>query len=151
MAGKCSICARDDRSALDRRLAAGTPTRALAAECGASPDALRRHKAHHLPVRLLQRQALAEARATLDVAKILGLATASAVAVLETAQDGGRPDLILRAVDRLLACCALQARIAELVDADELRERLIRLEDQLTGIAPRPGARPYGGRTPWPN
>ena len=115
MARSCTVCALppDRRREVDQRLAAGTGLRALSAEFRVSEDALGRHAKAHLPVRLLQRQAVAEAREAVDVAAILGRCAGAAVAVLEEAQRAGRLDVVLRAVDRLLGCAALQARVAD--------------------------------------
>lgn len=146
----CSICARDDRHDLDRRLAAGAPVKTLAAERGVSPDALRRHQRAHLPVRLVQQEVLREARDTLDVGRLLAAANGATVEVLAQARQTNRPDLVLRAVDRLLACLLLQVRITEAADAAELQERLVALEEKLAGAGVGPGITRRLGGAGWP-
>lgn len=48
MPRRCSICDHPDREAINRELSSGGAIGTIAAVFGASPDALKRHKANHL-------------------------------------------------------------------------------------------------------
>jgi hypothetical protein len=52
MGRSCSVCTRDDRDDLERRLVAGDPIRQIARQSGVGRDALTRHAAAHLPTSL---------------------------------------------------------------------------------------------------
>ena len=131
MPRRCSVCTHPERPAIDRALVAGESVPALSAQTGVSQDALKRHRQGHLPVALLQRQALAEARGVVDLARTLAVVHGAALAVLDAAQRDGRPETALRAVDRLLATATFVVRLHELVDADALAARLDALEAAL--------------------
>lgn len=49
----CSICSHAEREAIDRALTESTPNRRIAAQFGVTEQALRRHKAGHLPAALV--------------------------------------------------------------------------------------------------
>jgi hypothetical protein len=144
MARGCTICANPSRPLLDRRLASGAAIPPLAAEYGVSKDALRRHQRAHLPLQLVRQQVLEQARDCLDVTRLLALANGASVEVLRQARDARRPDVVLRAVDRVLACLHVQLRLTEQVDATALGERLVTLEERLAQL---PNAR--GGAFRW--
>jgi hypothetical protein len=63
----CSICAHPERAAIEKALVAGTSSRQCAALYRVSPDAVERHKAAHLPVRLVSAQEAQEEADALDV------------------------------------------------------------------------------------
>lgn len=52
MARSCSICCHPQRGAIDRDLLAGVPNRRIAAQRAVSEQAVRRHRATHLPEHL---------------------------------------------------------------------------------------------------
>ncbi len=140
----CTICRHDQRPALDRALAAGGSPRALGAEYGVSPDALKRHRAH-VPVPVVQRQALAEAQAGLDIARQLAAINRVALAILQDARQAGRPDVALRAIDRVQRQLEFQRK---LIETEELEERIAALEAH-TAPGPQAQAHTHTGGHTW--
>ena len=67
MARSCSVCARNDRAAIDRALVGGEPVLAIARRLSVSDDAVQRHKRDHIPVRLAEARRADDAAASIDV------------------------------------------------------------------------------------
>jgi hypothetical protein len=61
----CTVCAHEQRPAIDAALIRGQPMSALAAHYSVSPDALSRHNAGHVP------EHVAKARATEEVGQAI--------------------------------------------------------------------------------
>jgi hypothetical protein len=137
----CSVCVHPERQAIDTALAAGGPLRALGAKYGVSPDALKRHKAAHLPVRLVQKQVLREAQGGLDLTRQLVDVNAAALEILAEARDAAQPETALRAIDRVVKTLDLQAR---LVESQHLEERIAALEAKAAAAPPPVGGRRWG-------
>ena len=117
MARACNVCIHPQRKAIDRALVSGEPGPSVSAKWGVSPDSVKRHKAAHLPLRLVQQQTLDEAREALDVMQQLKAINAASVQVLRDARNGGQGGLVLAAVDRVLRQLEFQAKL--LGDLDE--------------------------------
>ena len=117
MARACNVCVHPQRKAIDQALVSGEPGPSVSAKWGVSPDSVKRHKAAHLPLRLVQQQTLDEAREALDVMHQLKAINAASVQVLRDARNGGQGGLVLAAVDRVLRQLELQAKL--LGDLDE--------------------------------
>jgi len=60
MPRSCATCEHPEREAIDRALVGGASNRLLASLYGVSEAAVRRHKANHLPARLVVAQAAEE-------------------------------------------------------------------------------------------
>jgi len=60
MPRSCTICTHPDRTAIDEALVGGVAFPALVAEYRVSKDSLSRHKANHLPAKLVMAQAAEE-------------------------------------------------------------------------------------------
>src|SRR5262245_50698377 len=56
----CTVCTHPDREAIDEGLVAGEPNRRIAARHGVTEQAVRRHKAEHLPASLTRAQEAAD-------------------------------------------------------------------------------------------
>jgi len=56
----CTVCNHAERAAIDKSLVDGVPFRTIAQQFGTSATALHRHKAEHLPAKLVKAQAAAE-------------------------------------------------------------------------------------------
>jgi len=135
------VCTHGERAAIDRALVAGTPLPAISAEFRVSPDALNRHRAAHLPVRLVLRQALDEAAEGLDITRQLVEVNAAALAILREAREGAQPEVALRAIDRVIKTLEVQVR---LVEAADLETRLGALEAHLRGQQHEKGSSQWG-------
>jgi hypothetical protein len=117
----CLVCVHPQRKAIDRALVSGEPGPSVSAKWGVSPDSVKRHKAAHLPLRLVQQQTLDEAREALDVMQQLKAINAASLEVLRKARDGGQGALVLVAVDRVLRQLEFQAKLmGELSDAPQV-------------------------------
>ncbi len=62
----CTICAHPQRQSIDQALVAGEPYRAIARRFAASPEAVLRHKAAHLPADLLKAREVEQETRALD-------------------------------------------------------------------------------------
>lgn len=60
MGRTCTICRHPDRASIEEALVRGEPFRLIAARYGLSPQALRRHKAAHLPPALARAKGVEE-------------------------------------------------------------------------------------------
>ena len=83
----CTVCTHPDRPGIDQRLLAGEPNRRIAAQCAVTEQALRRHKADHVPARLAR---AAEAKEVASAGSLLEQMRAlqeKTLAILEAATD----------------------------------------------------------------
>ena len=60
MPRKCSVCEHPEREAIDRALVGDSSNLSLSSVFAVSEQALRRHKANHLPAKLVMAQAAEE-------------------------------------------------------------------------------------------
>lgn len=67
MARTCTVCTHPERPAIDRALVEGDAYRDIARQFGVSKDALQRHRAEHLPARLVQAKAAQDVSDAVDV------------------------------------------------------------------------------------
>lgn len=89
MAGICSICHHPDRQAIDEGILAGTAYRTLKEQYGISLAAINRHRASHLPERLVKAVEAAEvASADTLLDQVRDLQT-RALRILEQAEASG--------------------------------------------------------------
>jgi len=68
----CTVCAHEERAAIDRAVVGGTACREVAALYRVSADAVERHAAKHLPKMLVEARYAAEEAHALDVMEELG-------------------------------------------------------------------------------
>lgn len=90
MPRSCTVCSHPNREALDRALVEGTAFPALVAEYRVSKDALSRHKANHLPAKLVMAEKateVAEADELLDQVQDLQARTLSILEEAETTKQ----------------------------------------------------------------
>jgi hypothetical protein len=116
MGRSCTICAREDRDELERRLVAGEPVRQISRQAAVSRDALARHAASHLPATIGR---LRDAGETLEGARVLNRLEAlfaESRAVLATTRREGRHTISLGAIRELRATAELIARITGELD-----------------------------------
>src|SRR5688500_7599726 len=144
----CTVCTHPQRSAIERRLVAESGAyRDIARQWRLSKDALARHKAEHLPTRLVQAQEAENVAQALDVVQQLKAINAATLAVLKEARERHDGDLALKAVDRVQRQIELQAKL--LGDLDERPQVNIHVSAEwieirallVSTLAPYPAAR----------
>ena len=107
----CSVCARPDHPAVDRALVAGEPFRRIAARFGLSEQAVRRHRAEHLPETLALAAGAAEAARAADLLLELQALRAKAYGLLLKAEAAGDLRTALAGVREARACLELLAEL----------------------------------------
>jgi hypothetical protein len=94
----CTICTHPEREAIDEALVGGIAFPALVAKYRVSKDSLSRHKANHLPARLVMAQAaeeVAQADTLLDQVRDL---QRRALEILDKAEEAGELRTALGAI-----------------------------------------------------
>jgi hypothetical protein len=107
----CTVCSHLARKAIDEALVEGVAFPALAAKYGVSKDALSRHKAKHLPAKLVMAQAaeeVAQADSLLDQVRDL---QARAHRILDKAESAGDLRAALGAIREARGNLELLARL----------------------------------------
>ena len=107
----CTICKHEAIKDINSALVRGEPYRDIARQHGVSKDALRRHKASHLP-KLLRRakDATNEAQATDLLAELRSL-QAKSMKILETAESSGNLRVALTAIRETRSTLELLAKL----------------------------------------
>ncbi len=131
MARTCTVCVHAEREAIDAALVAGEPYRGIAQRFGASPDAVLRHKAEHLPERLVAAKDAEDAAAADDLLAQVRALQAHALGILVATKDGADKDyrVALGAIREARGCVELFVKVRE---SQDLAERVAALEAQLT-------------------
>jgi len=118
MPRRCTVCAHPERGAIDKALVSGEAVASVASRyVTVHKMALHRHKAEHLPLRLVKAAEQEDVRQALDVVQQLKAINAASLQVLKEARDAGQGGLALAAVDRIQRQIELQAKL--LGDLDE--------------------------------
>ena len=107
----CTVCSHPAREAMDEALVEGVAFPALAAKYGVSKDALSRHKAKHLPAKLVMARAaeeVAQADSLLDQVRDL---QARAHRILDKAEGAGDLRVALGAIREVRGNLELLARL----------------------------------------
>ncbi|MBF0154393.1 MAG: hypothetical protein HQL64_11695 [Magnetococcales bacterium] len=111
MARPCSVCTHKARNAIDKGLVAGEPFRALERQFGVSRDALRRHKADHIPAVVAQAQQAAVVAQGDTLLDQLGQLQESARRLGEKAEKEKKFGVALMAVRELVRIVELMAKL----------------------------------------
>jgi hypothetical protein len=111
MTRTCTVCAHQDRHAIEKALVGGTPNRRIATQYALSEAAVRRHAAEHLPVALVKAQDAVEVRQALNVLEQLRTINGAALTVLRDARTARDGELALKAIDRIHKQIELQAKL----------------------------------------
>ena len=135
----CSICTSPARHAIDVAIVAGTPNRRVAAQFGVSEQAVRRHRAAHLPAAMARAAAAAELAEADDLVAQVRALQAWALAIRDEADAPGDRRTALAAIRQAQDGVKL---VAQLTGA--LREHV---EVHQPGEEPRYVAE-WGGSTP---
>jgi hypothetical protein len=94
----CTTCTHPDREAIDEALVSGSALSALSAKYRVSEDALGRHKANHLPAKLVMAQAAEEvAQADTLLGQVRDLQQ-RALDILDKAEEAGELRTALGAI-----------------------------------------------------
>jgi hypothetical protein len=94
----CTICTHPEREAIDEALVGGIAFPALVAEYRVSKDSLSRHKANHLPAKLVMAQAAEEVAQADDLLGQMRALHARTLAVLEAAETTNQHRTALSAI-----------------------------------------------------
>ena len=98
MPRSCTVCTHEARAEIERALVAGEAFRNIAERFGTSAAALHRHKADHLPVKLVKaREAEEVAQADDLLEQVRGL-QGRALAILDKAEEAGELRTALSAI-----------------------------------------------------
>lgn len=107
----CTICQHPHREAIDLALARRAALSETAAKYRVSDDAVSRHKANHLPAKLVLAQEAEDVREALDVIKQLKAINAASLHILKEAREQGKQGTALAAIDRIHKQIELQAKL----------------------------------------
>ena len=140
VARTCTVCAHAERGAIDRALVAGEPYRGIAQRFGASPDAVLRHKAEHLPERLVAAKGAQDAAAADDLLAQVRALQAHALDILAATKDGADKDyrVALGAIREARGCVELFVKVRE---SEQLTARIAALEQSLAAVDAGGGGR----------
>jgi hypothetical protein len=109
---KCTVCTHPDEEAIDEALVGGTALSALAAKyCDISEDALGRHKANHLPAKLVMAEQAAEVVEANNLLDQVGDLQRRALAILDKAEEAGELRTALSAIKEARGNLELLAKL----------------------------------------
>lgn len=112
----CTVCSHPERETMDRALVEGVAFPALVAEYRVSKDALSRHKANHLPAKLVMAEKAGEVAGADD---LLGRAQdlqARTLAILEAAESTQQHRTALSAIREARGNLELLAKLVGQLD-----------------------------------
>src|SRR3712207_3352489 len=89
MPRKCAVCTHPDREAVDEALVGSVAFRTLVAKYRVSKDSLSRHRAKHLPAKLVMAQAAEEVAQADDLLEQVQNLQSRALAILDKAETAG--------------------------------------------------------------
>ncbi len=111
MPRSCTICEHPERAVMDRALAAGASNRSVASLCDVSEAAVRRHKANHLPAKLVIAEKAAEVAQADDLLEEVCGLQARTLAILEAAEETGELRTALAAIREARSNLELLAKL----------------------------------------
>jgi hypothetical protein len=94
----CNICTHPKREAIDEALVSGVAFPSLVAEYRVSKDSLSRHKANHLPAKLVMAQAAEEAAQADTLLEQVRVLQCRALDILDKAEEAGELRTALGAI-----------------------------------------------------
>jgi hypothetical protein len=146
---ECTVCAHPDREAIDRALVGDSSNLSVSSLFGVSESAVRRHKAKHLPAKLVMAQAAEEVAQADDLLAQVRDLQARTLAILQAAESTRQHRTALSAIREARSNLELLAKLlGELDEQPTVNIALVehpdyrRLEDNLTrALEPYPAAR----------
>jgi len=128
MPRSCTVCEHPDREAIDEALVGGASNRSLASLYDVSEAAVRRHKANHLPAKLVMAQAAEEvAQADHLLAQIQDLQRRT-LAILEAAESTNQHRTALSAIREARGNLELLAKLLGELDERPVTNVLVSAE-----------------------
>jgi hypothetical protein len=145
MTRPCTICTHKDRPAIDKALVAGGPAEGVARRYPPlSATAIRRHKAEHVHLALLQARDVAEVARGDDLLGQVRDLHARALAILGTAEGAGELRAALGAIREARGCIELLAKLlGELQDGSTTNILVSSPEWQRVQVVIAEALRPY--------
>jgi hypothetical protein len=111
MPRRCTVCTHSDRGAIDEALVGGSALSALSAKYRVSEDAIGRHKANHLPAKLVMAQQAEEVAEADDLlGRVRDLQTHT-LAILEAAESTSQHRTALAAIREARSNLELLAKL----------------------------------------
>jgi hypothetical protein len=107
----CTICEHPDREAIDRALVGDSSNLSISSLFGVSESAVRRHKANHLPAKLVMAQAAEEIAQADDLLGQMQDLQARTLAVLEAAESTNQHRTALSAIREARSNLELLAKL----------------------------------------
>ncbi len=108
----CSVCSHEDRAVIDKAITVGQlPYRAAMRRYGVSEQALRRHRATHLPRKLADAEAVSRTVEAVDLLAELEALRARAMSLLLQAERAGEYRTALTGIREARACLELLAEV----------------------------------------
>jgi hypothetical protein len=98
MPRSCTVCEHPEREAIDRALVGDSSNLSLSSLFGVSESAVRRHKANHLPAKLVMAQAAEEVAQADDLLEQVRDLQAKALGILSKAEEAGELRTALSAI-----------------------------------------------------
>src|SRR5215217_8391184 len=98
MPRSCTVCEHPEREAIDRALVGGASNLSVSSLFGVSESAVRRHKANHLPAKLVMAQAAEEVAQADDLLQQVRDLQARTLAILEAAEGSKEHRTALAAI-----------------------------------------------------
>jgi hypothetical protein len=111
MPRSCTICEHPDREAIDRALVGDASNRSVASLYDVSEAAVRRHKANHLPAKLVMAQAAVEVAEADDLLAQVRDLQARTLAILEAAEETSQHRTALAAIREARSNLELLAKL----------------------------------------
>ncbi len=111
MPRSCNVCSHREREAIDEALVSGVAFPALVAQYRVSKDSLSRHKANHLPAKLVMAQAAEEVAQADDLLGQLNDLQARTLAILEAAESTDQHRTALSAIREARSNLELLAKL----------------------------------------
>lgn len=126
MARTCTICAHPQRAEIDRALAAGqTANTTIASQFAVSEQALRRHKAQHLPAALTKAQEVREVAQADDLLAQVKRLQVITMNVLKLAYDSQDLRTALQGVSQARQNLELVGRIVGELEAERVQVAVV--------------------------
>ncbi len=121
MPRSCTVCEHPEREAIDRALVGETSNLSVSSLFGVSESAVRRHKANHLPAKLVMARAAEEVAQADDLLDQAGDLQRRTLAILEAAEDAKERRTALSAIREARSNLELLGRLqGELNDRPQI-------------------------------
>jgi hypothetical protein len=111
MPRSCTICEHPDRDSIDRQLVGDSSNLSISALFGVSESAVRRHKANHLPAKLVMAQAAEEVAQADDLLDQVRDLHARTLAILDAAESTSQHRTALSAIREARSNLELLAKL----------------------------------------